>query len=293
MKSGLKRLAHFSKEFIMGNLVRKEPVYIPQLTGDLLQGRTALITGATAGIGFAIADAFLRNGADVVVAGRDSSRIDNAIERLKIAHSGKGAIDGFVLDIGGSREDVERHFRAIEKTHPSLDILVNNAGILKGDSFGNLSEVDFDEVMSVNLRGPALLSQVFASKLIAQRRGGNILNIASSSSLRPAVSPYTMSKWGLRGLTLGMAKTLIKYGIVVNGLAPGPTATSMLQGKRQEFFLEHDTVPAARYAAPEEIANMSVVLTSDLGKMIVGDIVYMTGGSGVLTYDDGPYSFVI
>ena len=106
---------------------------------------------------------------------------------------------------------------------------------------------------------------------------GNILNIASSSSLRPAVSAYTLSKWGLRGLNMGLAKALSPYGITVNGLAPGPTAT--------------DKIPLKRYIMPEEIANMAVFLVSDMGRSIIGDIVYMTGGAGVVTYEDMNYKF--
>lgn len=118
----------------------------------------------------------------------------------------------------------------------------------------------------------------------------NILNIASSSSLRPAISPYTLSKWGIRGLTLGLAKSLIPYNIVVNALAPGPTATPMLLPQSSES-IDLPTSPANRYATADEIANMAVMLVSDIGRMIIGDCIYMTGGAGVITYDDMSYEF--
>lgn len=118
---------------------------------------------------------------------------------------------------------------------------------------------------------------------------GNILNIASSSSLRPAVSAYTLTKWGIRGLTLGLAKALASYGITVNGIAPGPTATPML-GKAEGADISFPN-PLGRYALPEEIANMAVFLVSDMGRSVVGDIVYMTGGSGLVTFDDVEYTF--
>ena len=114
---------------------------------------------------------------------------------------------------------------------------------------------------------------------------GNILNIASSSSLRPANSPYIVSKWGIKGLTLGLAKMLIPYDIVVNGIAPGPTATPMLHRDEMQG-IEDDSNPMKRLVSPIEIANMAVVLTSGLGRSIVGDTVYMTGGAGVITIDD-------
>jgi 3-oxoacyl-[acyl-carrier protein] reductase len=119
---------------------------------------------------------------------------------------------------------------------------------------------------------------------------GNILNIISSSGLRPAASAYTLSKWGVRGLTLGLAKSLIPYDIVVNGLAPGPTATPMLMKDGSEE-IGHTSNPLGRYAMPEEIANMAVVLTSGMGRTVVGDIVYMTGGAGIITFDDMDYKF--
>ena len=112
--------------------------------------------------------------------------------------------------------------------------------------------------------------------------------IASSSSLRPAISAYELSKWGIRGLTMGLAKKYIKKGIVVNGIAPGPTATSMLN-KDEKGNLTRSNSPIGRYILPEEIANAAVFLVSDMGRTIVGDIIYMTGGAGIITFDDVNY----
>ena len=170
-----------------------------------------------------------------------------------------------------------------------LDILVNNAGTMRGACLSRTTIEEFDATISANLRGAYFLSQAFARRLIADKRAGNILNVCSSSSLRPANSPYALSKWGMRGLTLGLAKSLLPHGIVVNGIAPGPTATPMLVADG-DGNLAHPGVPAGRYATAEEVANMSVVLVSDLSHMVVGDIVYMTGGCGNLTFDDMDYT---
>ena len=144
--------------------------------------------------------------------------------------------------------------------------------------------------MDTNLKGTFFLSQLFGKYLVKNKIKGNILNIASASSLRPADSAYTLSKWGLRGLTLGLAKSLSKYGITVNGIAPGPTATPMmLKNEQSNMYLKR--IPLGRYIMPEEIANMAVILTSNFGKSIIGDIIYMTGGAGNLTYDDVQYTF--
>ena len=114
---------------------------------------------------------------------------------------------------------------------------------------------------------------------------GNILNVSSSSSIRPANNSYGLAKWGIRGMTLGLAKHLSADGIVVNAIAPGPTATSMLMGN-DEQSISRPASPSGRYTTPEEVANLSVVLVSDLGRMINGDTVYVTGGCGLLTFDD-------
>lgn len=124
--------------------------------------------------------------------------------------------------------------------------------------------------------------------MVENKIKGNILNITSSSSLRPAISPYIISKWGERSLTLGMAKKYLPYGIIVNGLAPGSTLTPMLN-KAEDNDLYLDYSPSKRYAAPEEIANLATVLVSKMGRMIVGDTIYATGGAGIITYDDQIY----
>lgn len=145
-------------------------------------------------------------------------------------------------------------------------------------------------MIEVSLRGAFMLSQAVAKYFVSHQIKGNILNIGSSSSFRPASSAYTLSKWGIRGLTLGMAKSLISKGIVVNGIAPGPTATPMLLPDGQKN-IDLPSNPLGRYAMPEEIANMAVILTSDLGRTVVGAIVPMTGGAGIITFDDMKYGF--
>ena len=114
---------------------------------------------------------------------------------------------------------------------------------------------------------------------------GNILNVSSSSAIRPASNSYGLAKWGIRGMTLGFAKHLSADGIVVNAIAPGPTATSMLLDAGNKD-INRPSSPSERYATPEEIANLAVILVSDLGRMVNGDTVYVTGGCGLLTFDD-------
>ena len=270
----------------------KVPVYIPCLQCDLLKGRTALVTGGSSGIGFAIVQAFLNSGANVIFTGLTAEEIDRTCEKLNnVCSDSADSVSGFFMDISG-KDKIKAALEQIlaQSGAEAIDILVNNAGILRGGSFKNMSEEAYDAVMDTNLKGAYFLSQMMADYMIEHKIKGNILNIASSSSLRPAISPYTLSKWGIRGLTLGLSKTLIPHGIVVNGLAPGPTATPMLI-KDDRKNLDLPSSPAGRYIAPEEIANMAVVLTSSLGRMIVGDIIYITGGTGLITFDDIQYNF--
>ena len=255
---------------------------------DLLKSRVALITGGTSGIGFSIAQAFLNSGATVIITGRNDERIKEACIKLE-SDLYKGKILGVVLD-NTKAETFETALHNVIKQldGKQIDILVNNAGVL-GGHISTTTIDEYDKVMDTNLRGVFFLCQMFGKYLKNNSIKGNILNIASSSSLRPAVSAYTLSKWGIRGLTLGLARALAPYGITVNGIAPGQTATPMLL-KDASKGLATNTI-LGRYALPEEIANMAVFLVSELGRSIVGDIVYMTGGSALLSYEDMDYSF--
>lgn len=280
---GLKRIAKkMQKEII-------KPQPIPKLYGELLRDKIVLVSGGTSGIGYSIAEASLNNGAKVIITGRSQTRIDKAIERIKKQDEKvDGSVKGIELDITDVAS-VSKKIEDAESLFPEnrIDILINSAGVLKGDSLGNTDEKDFDDVLQTNLKGTYFLSQEFANYLVDREIQGNILNVSSVSGIRPANSPYMISKWGINGLTKGLAKKYIKNGIVINGIAPGPTATDMLLDDKDN--IKHESSPSGRYVTPEEIANMSVILVSDIGRMIVGNTVYMTGGSGNLTMDDIEY----
>lgn len=163
-----------------------------------------------------------------------------------------------------------------------LDILVNSAGVVSHADFLHMTEAEYDSIMDINAKGTYFMSQAVGKHMIEKKVRGHILNVASSSALRPAWTPYQMSKWAVRGLTLGLADVLLPYGIVVNAIAPGPVATPML-GKFEGDSIYNETSPSGRYAMPEEIAQLAVFMVSHLGDLIVGDTFYMTGGSGTIT----------
>lgn len=294
----IKRVIKKIAKFVINNLPvspRKFTVQAVTLSPNkLLEGRVAFITGGTSGIGFYIAKAFLNSGAAVIITSRKKDNLDKACAELNSNNQFSNSIFGVVMDntnIDSFQKCFEEALEWTKKqgTEKVIDILVNNAGVL-GASFPNATEEQFDLVMDTNLKGVFFLSQLFGKYFKGNKIEGNILNIASSSSLRPAASAYTLSKWGIRGLTLGLSKSLAPYGITVNGLAPGPTATPMLI-KGDLTKIENKNNPIGRYALPEEIANMATILVSDMGKTIVGDVIYMTGGAGVITQDDLNYNF--
>lgn len=256
---------------------------------ELLKGRSALVTGGTSGIGFAIAQSFLNSGSSVIITGRSDEKIQKAVSELKKL-TGCTNVQGIVLDNSDIKNLAPMFNKILDATEKhQIDILVNNAGVMGGHLAG-CSEEQYDKVMNTNLKGTVFLTRIVAQHMKSKKIAGNILNIASASSLRPANSAYILSKWGIRALTQGLAKSLIPYGITVNGIAPGPTATPML-GKTASDDLSLPKNPLGRYALPEEIASMAVILTSNMGRTIVGDIIYMTGGGALLTLDDVQCTF--
>lgn len=258
---------------------------------EMLAGRVALITGGTGGIGSEIARAFVNAGADVIVAGRSKGKLEECCRQICEATGTQGCVKVLemdITDVAGLQARFEAAL-ALAGNRP-VSILVNNAGVAGGE-IANCDEPTYDTIMDTNLKGAFFLTQVVGKYMKDNKIEGNILNVGSSSSLRPAASAYTISKWGVRGFTLGMAKALAPYGITVNAIAPGPTATPMVMPDGVKEDISFKKNPIGRYARPEEIANMAVFLVGPTGRTIVGDMVCMTGGAGLVTFDDITYSF--
>lgn len=255
---------------------------------ELLIGRTALITGGTSGIGKAIAMSFINAGANVIITSRTQEKADLIANSFELKHKGQFA-KGFELNNEAIESFNDTFKRILDDIKGiKIDILVNNAGI-RGGRWGNTSIQEYDKVMNTNLKGVFFFTEIVSRYMVNNKIHGNILNICSASSLRPANSAYCLSKWGMRAFTEGLAKTLIPYDIVVNGIAPGPTATPMF-GLNTGDNIAASGQPNKRFTTVEEIADMAVVYVSDMARTIVGDIAYMTGGAANLTLDDNNYN---
>lgn len=273
----------------LNNIRKKEITYINLKEVQptcLLKGRVALITGGGSGIGKAIAKAFLRSGSVVIIGGRNQDKLNKAKAELDEF----GQLFTLQIDTTVTKEIPQRIEEALRLLKgKKIDILVNNAGV-SGGELATTNEEEFDKIIDTNLKGTFFMSKYIGEYMRDNGIKGNILNIASSSSLRPAASAYNISKWGIRGFTIGLARLLIPYGITVNGIAPGPTATPMMMKDNKGDMAKSNSL-IKRWILPEEIANMAVFLVSDMGKSIVGDIVYMTGGAGNVSNEDIKYNF--
>lgn len=258
----------------------KEKIAVPSVKGmeSLLEGKTALISGGSSGIGFSIAQKLLSAGCQVIVSGSNEDKIVKCCEELN-----SDKVKGIVLNIC-EVGNIDSSFDLALKQFPdsNIDILINCAGYNPKKGFFDITEYEFDKTFDTNVKGTFFLCQAAARYMIKNKIKGHILNLSSSSALRPAWSPYEMSKWTIKGFTVGLADTLISHDIIVNAIAPGPTATPML-GVDPSGDIDLPNSPIKRYATPEEIANLALVLVSDMGNLIIGDTIYATGGSGVIS----------
>jgi 3-oxoacyl-[acyl-carrier protein] reductase len=231
------------------------------VSGALLDGRVALITGSTRGIGRAMAEAFADEGAKVVVNGR----------REEDAVAAAAAIPGS-LAVGGDMADqdpVDALVARVQSAWGRIDILVNNAAISRRSAITRLTDDEWNEVIRVNLTGPMVVSRAVIPLMKAQG-GGTILNVISASGTHgtPGFSAYAASKGGLVGLTLTWAQELARFGIRVNALSPGAMTDMMRELPPEILQPMEEWLPA-----PEDVAGAAVFLVSDLAKTVNGQIV--------------------
>lgn len=253
-----------------------------------LDGKAAIVTGAAGGIGRAIAERFLRDGARVMVADIDQERGEASEREL-----GKlGEVRFFKADVG-RRLDIHNLVAAAIEVFGDIDILVNNAGIVHASGFLDLAEDDFDRVMRVNLKGAFLAGQAVArymvDKVKAGGRPGAVVNMSSVNAVLAIADQvaYSISKGGMNQLTRVMALGLAPYGIRVNAIGPGSIMTDMLESVNSDSAAKArmlSRTPLGRVGEPSEIAAIAAFLASDEASYITGQTIYADGGRLPLNY---------
>ena len=243
-----------------------------------LAGKIALVTGAQQGIGKAIALAYGREGASVVV-----NYLDNQAAAEEIASQIR-ALGQRAVPLAGDvarAADVRRMVEAGESLG-GIDILVNNAGIFPRVEFLDMTEAQWDEVLNVNLKGTFLCTQAVAQKLVERGRPGAVINLASSAAFRssPRGVHYVASKAGIVGVTRATALELAPYRVRVNAIAPGTTDTAQPRYGMSEEELQAAgrQVPLGRMGTPEDVADLAVFLASDEARHITGQTIHVNGG---------------
>ena len=253
-----------------------------------LTGKVALVTGASYGIGFAIAKGLASAGATLVFNDRKEELVEKGIEAYK--EEGIKAY-GYVCDVT-DEDAVEELIKKIENEVGVVDILVNNAGIIKRIPMCEMKAAEFREVIDVDLNAPFIMSKAVIPGMI-KKGHGKIINICSMMSElgRETVSAYAAAKGGLKMLTKNIASEFGEHNIQCNGIGPGYIATpqtaplreKQADGSRHPFdsFIIAKT-PAARWGEPEDLAGPAVFLASDASNFVNGHILYVDGG--ILAY---------
>ncbi|RJQ65617.1 MAG: 3-oxoacyl-ACP reductase FabG [Desulfobacteraceae bacterium] len=244
-----------------------------------LEGKAAIVTGGAQGIGKAVCEAFAKEGADVMVADVLGRKAGEVAE--EISAQGRKT-SSLCLDVS-DKSQVEKMVGSAIAAFGKIDILVNAAGVFVRGPIEDVSEKDWDRVIAVNLKGTFLCSQAAGRKMIS-RKSGSIVNIASIAGHAPQIhlGAYSPSKAGILLLTKIMAVEWARYGVRVNAVSPGPTATPMFMSiydSEEKLNRRKRAIPLNRFAGPDEIANAAVFLSSKEAGFVTGHSLVVDGGS--------------
>ena len=243
-----------------------------------LEGQTALITGSTRGIGFALACGLGQAGAHVLINGRSADAIQKVVDEL---NSRSIAATGLVADVT-QQDEISAQIDRYEAHTGPIDILVNNAGMQHRAPLESFEADVFDQMIAVNLKAAFYTAKALSAFMIA-RQHGRIINIASVMSLlaRPGIAPYTATKGAIANLTKGMAADWAGYGLNCNAIAPGYFKTelnaALVADKKFTAWLERRT-PAGRWGDVSELVGTAVYLASPASSFVNGQIIYVDGG---------------
>ncbi|MGB3553634.1 MAG: SDR family oxidoreductase [Jannaschia sp.] len=243
-----------------------------------LTGRRALITGSSQGIGLALARGLQAAGAEIVLNGRDSGRLDAAAEALR---DGGGAVHALPFDVT-DHDAVRKAVDGFEAKTGAIDILVNNAGMQHRTALEDFPADAFERLLQTNIASVFHVGQAVARHMIG-RGAGKIVNICSvqSALARPGIAPYTATKGAVANLTKGMATDWAKHGLQCNGLAPGyfdtPLNAALVADPDFTDWLSKRT-PAGRWGNVEELVGACIFLSSAASSFVNGTVVYVDGG---------------
>ena len=242
----------------------------------MVQGKVAIVTGASRGIGRSISLALAAQGAKIVAVDIDPAATEAFVAELKDLGTEAIAVTGNVT----ITEDAENMVKVAKETFDRVDILVNNAGITRDGLLVRMKDEDWDAVLTVNLKGAFLCTRA-AAKVMTKQRYGRIINISSvvGQMGNAGQANYCASKAGLLGLTRSNARELAKRNVTVNAVAPGFIATAMTdalpEAKRQELAAQ---IPLERLGSAEDIANAVLFLAADNSGYITGQVIGVNGG---------------
>ncbi len=242
-----------------------------------LDGKVAIVTGGSRGIGAATAAALAGDGACVVVSGRDAERLDRTAKELEAQGH---AVLPLVADVA-SREDADRLVEGAKARFGRVDILVNNAGLTRDGLLVRMKDDDWDRVMEVNLRGAFLMTRAVTKAMVRQKSGGRVINIASTAGAmgNAGQANYSAAKAGLIGFTKATARELAHWSILVNAVAPGLIETDMTAGipaEARATLLAQ--VPLGRIGTAREVAEMVRFLAGDGATYVTGQVFHVNGG---------------
>ena len=244
---------------------------------NLLEGKTAIITGGSRGIGKAIVEIFVKQGANVAFTYNSSSNAAKAIENKLSTKNIK--VKSYKSD-ASNFEEAQLLTASVLEEFGSIDILVNNAGITKDNLLMRMSEEDFDRVIQVNLKSVFNMTKAVQRTMLKQRKG-SIINMSSVIGVKgnAGQSNYAASKAGIIGFTKSMAIELGSRNIRSNAIAPGFIVTEMTEELGEETIKQYfEAIPLKRGGSPEEIANTCVFLGSDMSSYLTGQVLNVDGG---------------
>ena len=242
-----------------------------------LEGKIAVVTGGARGIGKAISQTLAKEGAHVILCDLDYKSAQSTANDIQ----NQGFVASAVKMDVSRGEEVKRVFEDILSKYARVDILINNAGICSLTPFEEISEEEWDKVISVNLKGTFLCSQKVTRAMISQR-GGKIVNIASLAGKVGGIvvgAHYSAAKAGIICLTKSLAKRMAPYGVNVNAVAPGPIKTEMTEAwpeEQKEKFRR--SIPLGHFGNPQDVAETVLFLVSDRARFITGEIIDVNGG---------------